>query len=150
MKPDWKLLCLGLKEHYIQEEHPVLKSYHLTNNKYQSYCSIQSVLCVKTQNVSQISINICARHISPGNTRTDYNKSLCVVYTSIFKTNFGLFLFSSCTFCQQLKGKVCHSWWWLTKGTWWKDWIQWLEESQKQRHLAQAFSSLATFRLQPF
>ena len=39
--------------------------------------------------------------------------SLCILYTSIFKANFGLFLFSSCTFCQQLKGKVCHSWWWL-------------------------------------
>ena len=77
--------------------------------------------------------------------------SLCILYTSIFKANFGLFLFSSCTFCQQLKGKVCHSWWWLSKRNLMKSLSPiWLEESQKQRHLAKAFSSLATFRLLPF
>ena len=109
------------------------ESYHLTNINCIVQFSAFSVLKHK----------MCLKYFCKFTVRTSHRvthrliskNSFCIVYTSIFKTNFGLFLFSSCTFCQQLKGKVCHSWWWLTKGTWWKDWIQWLEESQKQRHL---------------
>ena len=78
------------------------ESYHLTN-----------INCIVQFNMfSVLKQKMCLKYFYKFTLRASHRvadgliwkNSLCIVYTSIFKTNFGLFLFPSCTFFWFLVG----------------------------------------------